>query len=816
MVTYLLPLDTGSFTPTTLPHIKAIFAYNNPNNLAAVVTLKINGVDVNPVPAYYDTLKKTLDYPLSPGQLNIGSNTIIAGINIHSVSITKSIVLNEESDPKFDLLTEDMIYKKANIVVYGKITTGQITGININLNGTDYSTMPDANNNIIYPVTLKEDTNIVTVTVSSTYGTKSKTQKLVYTPDNQPVIVLSNSINGRSLSFTANAISPGGYGISYLWYQDPGNPTQISLGDVTSQNIQLNISGTTGEYIFKVKVTDSRGRFNTAGYLVKSGVDSLHIEGISEHPGWVDNMRLYEIYTPTYGQSQFGLKGVLEKINYLADLGINAIWLTPIFDGNYNGYATKNYYKINPALGTSDDLKAIVSAAHQKGIKVLLDLVINHTWTSHPFFQNILNLKSASPFANYYMWLGIPGASTFSYYYNWTDLPNLNVNNPETESYFFGVAEYWIREFDIDGYRCDVAWGIEERNNTFWQEMRRRIKNLKPEAFLLAESPADNNQEGHTLDIFNNKFDAAYDWELRGFGNGALYSILKGTSSNIASLNSVITKSYPVNSYAMRLIEDHDFPRATVDFPNLSKLAHTVTFTMNGIPLIYGGGEVGELTQLGNINWSDPNGYEPYFQKLLDIRKRYIANNDRVTILSNSGSALTDCWITQSDTSNILTIANFGSSSSSFTVNFAGSIKDTNIFLYDIFNNTSLQIYNSQLNTVIFNLSGYTSKVYSLQKSDPTSIQNKPGVVYSFKLNQNYPNPFNPSTIIRYSVPEKSKVTLKIYDILGRELITLLNEEINAGEHEVNFNASGLSSGVYFYTLKSNNNISTKKMLLLK
>ena len=96
-------------------------------------------------------------------------------------------------------------------------------------------------------------------------------------------------------------------------------------------------------------------------------------------------------------------------------------------------------------------------------------------------------------------------------------MPNLNVNNAELENYLYNVAEYWIREFDIDGYRCDVAWGIEERNSNFWKVMRARLKNLKPEAFLLAESPADNLQEGHTLDIFNNKFDAAYDWELRGF-----------------------------------------------------------------------------------------------------------------------------------------------------------------------------------------------------------------------------------------------------------------------------------------------------------
>ncbi|MDR3667354.1 MAG: alpha-amylase family glycosyl hydrolase, partial [Ignavibacteriaceae bacterium] len=496
MITYLLPFDTNSVTQTTLPHIKAIFAYNNPNLVTPVISLKINGNTLSVSSANYDSTNKTFDYTLSGNQVIIASNTILVGINIGSAFSSKTTKINVESDPKFNLLTEDMIYKKPNILVYGNILTSQVSGIVINFNGIDYITMPDAAGNFSYPVILKEDSNIVNVTINSAFGSKTKSQVLVYVPDNQPVISLSGSIIGRSASLTANVSSPGGYALSsYLWYQDAGNPAQVNLGNVNSQNISLNIPGISGEYIFKVRVTDSRGRYNVAGSIIKASTDSLHIETLSEHPDWVDKMRLYETYTPVYGQNQVGLKGVLEKINYLADLGINAIWMTPIFDGNYNGYAVKNYYKINPALGTEDDLRQIVQAAHQKGIKVLLDLVINHTWTAHPFFQNVLNLKASSPFANYYMWSGIPGVSSFNYYYDWTDLPNLNVNNSELEDYLFNVAEYWIREFDIDGYRCDVAWGIEERNNTFWQTMRKRLKNLKPEAFLLAESPADNQQD---------------------------------------------------------------------------------------------------------------------------------------------------------------------------------------------------------------------------------------------------------------------------------------------------------------------------------
>ena len=817
MVTYLLPIDTNTVTQTTLPHIKAIFAYNNPNLLTPVITLKINGNPVVLSSNNYDTAKKTLDYIPLGGQVSIGSNTIIAGISIGSSFSTKTTKINVEPDPKFTLLTENMIYKKPNILIYGKILTKQITGVIINFNGTDHNTMPDSLGNFAYPINLKEDSNYVNVTVNSAFGSKSRSQVLYYLPDNQPVITLSNSISGRSASLTASAVSPGGYALSsYFWYQDPGNPSQVALGDVTAQNISVNIPGITGEYIFKVRVTDSRGRYNIAGYIIKSLPDSIHIEGISEHPGWVDKLNLYEVYTPSYGQTQFGLKGVLEKIDYLADLGINAIWMTPIFDGNYNGYAVRNYLKINPALGTEEDLKQIVQKAHQKGIKIILDLVISHTWTAHPFFQNILTLKASSPFSDYYYWSGTPGISSFNYYYNWTDLPNLNVSNVELQNYLFNVAEYWIREFDIDGYRCDVAWGIEERNSNFWKVMRARLKNLKPEAFLLAESPASNLQEGHTLDIFNNKFDAAYDWDLRGFGIGAFNSILAGTS-NTSSLNTVITRTYPINSYPLRFIENHDFLRAPNEFGlSKSKLAHTIVFTINGIPLIYGGGEVGELSQLNNINWSDPNNFKPYFKKLIDIRKNYIRNDAHVIILSSSGSNMIDSYLTQSDTSVLLTIANFSSSPASFTINFADNIHDSAVYINYLFNNTSTYVSTAVLNSIIFNLAAYEAKVYSLQQYSISSVDGNPPIVSDFQLSQNYPNPFNPSTSIRYSIPGRSKITLKLYDITGRELLTLLNGEVNAGNYEINFNASKLPSGVYFYTLRSGTFVSTKKMLLLK
>ncbi|MDR3665229.1 MAG: T9SS type A sorting domain-containing protein, partial [Ignavibacteriaceae bacterium] len=141
---------------------------------------------------------------------------------------------------------------------------------------------------------------------------------------------------------------------------------------------------------------------------------------------------------------------------------------------------------------------------------------------------------------------------------------------------------------------------------------------------------------------------------------------------------------------------------------------------------------------------------------------------------------------------------------------------DSTLYINDLINDTSMHVSVSGLNSFTFKLAGLEAKVYSLQRYSITSVAGSSPVVKNFQLSQNYPNPFNPSTTIQYSIPSRSLVTLRIYDITGRELVTLLNGEINPGSYEINFKASKLPTGVYFYTLRANSFVSTKKMLLIK
>jgi hypothetical protein len=417
------------------------------------------------------------------------------------------------------------------------------------------------------------------------------------------------------------------------------------------------------------------------------------------------------------------------------------------------------------------------------------------------------------------LWSGKPGASAYDYYYDWINLQNFNVNNAELKNYLLRVAGYWIKECDIDGYRCDVAWGIEKRNPDFWNEMKIMLKKLKPDIFLLAESPVSNYHEGSYLNINSTKFDAAYDWDFRGWSNTGLPAILNGNSS-INQLNDIITASTPHNIYPLRFLENHNHPRAAALFGiTKSKLGHTITFTVNGIPLIFAGGEMGEINF--EPSWTDPANVKPYFKKLIALHKDYIKNSAKVIQLVNTQPASVYSYISKSDTFTVLTAANFSSQKLAYTIDFTSpEIPEKDYKIIDLLKDTSAEMSFTRLQSNIFSLKAWESKVYLMASAgnittidDHLLNQKKPDY---YSLLQNYPNPFNTSTIIRYELPEAGNVALKVYNILGEEVITLVKGKVSAGKHEIIFNGNTLSGGIYFYKLIAGKFMQTKKFILLK
>ena len=186
------------------------------------------------------------------------------------------------------------------------------------------------------------------------------------------------------------------------------------------------------------------------------------------------------------------LWGVIEQLDYLQDLGINAIYFTPIFQSASNHrYHTHDYYQIDPLLGGNTAFFALLNAAHQRDIKVVLDGVFNHASRGFFFFHDILENGPHSPWLNWFKignWpLSAYDGSKPANYAGWAGnraLPEFNHDNPDVREYIMQIAEYWIK-LGVDGWRLDVPFEIKAAG--FWQEFRQRVKGINPEAYIVGE-----------------------------------------------------------------------------------------------------------------------------------------------------------------------------------------------------------------------------------------------------------------------------------------------------------------------------------------
>ncbi|MNJ47487.1 Neopullulanase [compost metagenome] len=182
------------------------------------------------------------------------------------------------------------------------------------------------------------------------------------------------------------------------------------------------------------------------------------------------------------------LKGIIQRLDYLSDLGINALYLNPIFTATSNHkYDTVNYFEIDPSFGQLSDLKELVDKCHERDIKVILDLVINHCGFYHPYFQDVVENGETSKYSEWFYINQYPiERSEEDYdsvgYYQW--MPKLRTSNPEVQQYIYDIVTFWQKETGIDGWRIDVA---DEVEISFLRELKSYVKKLNPNAIIIAE-----------------------------------------------------------------------------------------------------------------------------------------------------------------------------------------------------------------------------------------------------------------------------------------------------------------------------------------
>ena len=237
---------------------------------------------------------------------------------------------------------------------------------------------------------------------------------------------------------------------------------------------------------------------------------NLREEEMFEVPEWAANKVVYQIFPSRYAASQpvdkelwykapitftdnlhGDIRGIIDHLDYIRDLGIDVIYLTPIFKSDSSHkYDTIDYYQIDPSFGTAEDLRELVQKAHQYGMKVVLDAVFNHTGRDFFAFKDILENKEKSKYLDWYFIDKFPldnesgQAPNFKCFGYYSGMPKLNLKNPEVEKYVTDVACYWIKECDIDGWRMDVG---DEISHYFWKHFRRAVKAVKKDALIIGE-----------------------------------------------------------------------------------------------------------------------------------------------------------------------------------------------------------------------------------------------------------------------------------------------------------------------------------------
>lgn len=338
----------------------------------------------------------------------------------------------------------------------------------------------------------------------------------------------------------------------------------------------------------------------------------LHQENASyfKTPSWAKGAIIYQIFPERFAPTDLqyslswnqvpmqsntrtngSIKGIEQQIPYLKDLGIDAIYLTPIFLANSSHrYDSVDYMVIDPLLGSKEEFKSLVQKLHENGIKIILDLVFNHTSTQFFAFKDILQKQDKSKYKDWYFIKKFPVKMklpsdylSFSFY---PGMPKLNTRNKDCRKYLFNVSRYYLEEFHIDGYRLDVA---NEVTHDFWKAFRKLCKSINPDCLIMGEIWYDSSTY-----LRGDEFDSIMNYTY--------FDAIRGLLTNKFSIEEFITiierergessLTYYHNSNI--LVGSHDTDRIYNAINHDKKKfiqAMTLLFTLPGSPILYYGDE---------------------------------------------------------------------------------------------------------------------------------------------------------------------------------------------------------------------------------
>lgn len=377
---------------------------------------------------------------------------------------------------------------------------------------------------------------------------------------------------------------------------------------------------------------------------------------------WKQNPVVYGI-SPYYFAKDRTIKALPEiqkRLPEIKELGANVIWLMPVTTPAEpgQGYNVVDYENVWSELGTKKDLKNLVSRAHDLDIKVLLDVVLNHSSTDHPFIQKACDDKenhynefyqskpiTEAPYARHFNSTQLLECPLRSFiYYFWPYLVNFNYESPRLREYLIGNLVHWIKEYDVDGFRFDASWGPSSRWPQFYEVVSSKLKSVKSDIALLAEDKAGYPAEYEGSDhphLSGSQFDWAYDWNNQdkdwmskwSFEIDEDKTVFNEENPEVAAKMFMQALSYTENVKdvkVLRYLENNDTPGFLRHHTlKEAQFAAEAMFLLPGVPLIFYGQEVGNRHEQWHLRSFDPQrsirSYNPklhsFYKELIDMRR---------------------------------------------------------------------------------------------------------------------------------------------------------------------------------------------------
>lgn len=347
---------------------------------------------------------------------------------------------------------------------------------------------------------------------------------------------------------------------------------------------------------------------------------------VSPYPWW-NSVVWYEVFVRSFADSTSGplacdgrgdLQGLIERLDYLndgdpttkTDLGVTGLWLMPVMQSpSYHGYDITDYYTVEADYGTIEDFKRLIEEAHQRGIRVIIDLVLNHTSSQHAWFRD--STRPDSEYRDWYIWsegsnpgyagpLGVAWHRFLDdYYYGifWSEMPDLNYRNPEVTAEMYNVVRFWLEEMGADGFRLDaIKYLVEEgqqqestaATHAWLKDFYVHYKSIDPEAFTVGEVWSSSVA---VVKYIGGELDSAFHFDLAG---AMLDAANLGKRLRVDAQMAQTLKMFPPNSYAT-FLSNHDQARVISQLGEVgeARVAAIMLLTHPGIPFVYYGEEIG-------------------------------------------------------------------------------------------------------------------------------------------------------------------------------------------------------------------------------